>query len=228
VLPRPETQTTLLVAGLDDDRAVAALCEAMGTPWEVSGAAHLPKAVMSDMPEAESAAGGGAATLIRLEGFGPSVAYRAEKLAAALRPLGRVGRLDGAASAALWMSVRDAEAFAASMRPVWRVSVAPSAGPRVASTLQQRHAIRHFYDWSGGLVWIEASDEEDALASEIRAAVAAAGGGHATLIRGSAALRASVPPFEPQPPALAALSRRLKEQFDPRGILNPGRMVAGI
>ena len=45
-------------------------------------------------------------------------------------------------------------------------------------------------------------------------------------MRGSPALRAAVPPFEPQPEALAALSRRLKAQFDPRGILNPGRMVA--
>ena len=97
----------------------------------------------------------------------------------------------------------------------------------MVAALRKTHPIRYFYDWSGGLIWIEAIDGgPHGLAREIRTAVAAVGGGHATLMRGSPALRAAVPPFEPQPEALAALSARLKAQFDPRGILNPGRMVA--
>jgi FAD/FMN-containing dehydrogenase len=43
VLPRPEHEATLVISGLHDAAAVAALCEAMGTPWEVSGAAHVPE-----------------------------------------------------------------------------------------------------------------------------------------------------------------------------------------
>ena len=53
-------------------------------------------------------------------------------------------------------------------------------------------------------------------------------GGHATLVRASDDVRLSVPVFEPQPAPVMALSRRLKEAFDPEGILNPGRMYAGI
>jgi glycolate oxidase FAD binding subunit len=53
------------------------------------------------------------------------------------------------------------------------------------------------------------------------------GTGHATLIKGSPELRRSVPVFEPQPLPLAALADRIKESFDPRRILNPGRMVEG-
>jgi glycolate oxidase FAD binding subunit len=228
VLPRPETAATLVIAGLDDERAVAALCEAIGTPWEVSGAAHLPEAVVAEVPDAAFAAGGRAATLIRLEGFAPSVAYRAEKLQKAFAPLGHVSVLQTEASEALWRAVRDAVVFEATSGPVWRVSVAPTAGPRVVAALRDLAALRYFYDWSGGLVWIEAAeDAEDGLARDLRTAVAAAGGGHATLVRGSPVLRNAIPPFEPQPDPLAALSRRLKEQFDPRGILNPGRMVAG-
>ena len=117
---------------------------------------------------------------------------------------------------------------AARRMPVWRVSVAPNNGPTVVAALRKSHAIRYFYDWSGGLIWIEVADGgPHGLAREIRTAVATVGGGHATLMRGSPALRTAVPPFEPQPEALAALSGRLKAQFDPRGILNPGRMVAG-
>jgi glycolate oxidase FAD binding subunit len=71
---------------------------------------------------------------------------------------------------------------------------------------------------------------EDGGATVIRDAIRGADGrgtGHATLIKGSPELRRSVPVFEPQPPPLAALAGRIKESFDPRRLLNPGRMVEG-
>jgi glycolate oxidase FAD binding subunit len=228
VLPRPERTATLVIAGLSDDEAVAALCRAMGSPWDVSGAAHLPEGVVAEIPDAAFASGGAAATLVRLEGFAPSVAYRLDKLQTLFAGLGEMVLLEADASEAVWRAVRDAEIYESTAHPLWRVSVAPSMGPSVVAALRELHPIRHFYDWSGGLVWIEAlGDPFDGLAREIRVAVAATGGGHATLVRGSASLRAAVAPFEPQPEALAALAKRLKAQFDPRGILNPGRMVAG-
>jgi glycolate oxidase FAD binding subunit len=61
----------------------------------------------------------------------------------------------------------------------------------------------------------------------VRGAVAATGG-HATLIRAPAALRAAVDVFEPQAAAVAALTKRVKDNFDPKGVLNPGRMWAGV
>lgn len=228
VLPRPEVATTLVVAGLDDLTAVTALCKAMGTAYDVSGAAHLPEAMAAEIPDTSFATGGRAATLLRLEGIAPSVDFRAQKLTAAIGRLGEVSVLESDASEATWRAVRDAEMFSATPHPVWRVSVAPSAGPTVVGALKDRHDIRYFYDWAGGLIWIEVREEsEHALSREIRTVVAATGGGHATLVRGSPSLRAAIPPFEPQPEPLAALSKRLKEQFDPRGILNPGRMAAG-
>ncbi len=229
VLPKPEASATLVVAGLDDMTAVAALAKAIGTPFDVSGAAHLPEKLVAEVPDAAFASGGRAATLIRLEGIAPSVDYRAEKLTALVGRLGEVAVLEGTPSEATWHAVRDAAAFGATTHPVWRVSVAPTAGPTIIAALKDMEPIRHFYDWSGGLVWIEVGGEtKDGLELAIRSAIAAAGGGHATLVRGSTALRSAVPPFEPQPEALSALSKRLKEQFDPRGILNPGRMVAGV
>jgi glycolate oxidase FAD binding subunit len=227
VLPKPETVATLVVAALDDLIAVTALCKAMGTALDVAGAAHLPDEIAAEFPDTSFATGGRAATLIRLEGFAPSVDYRAQKLAAAIGRLGQVSVLEADASESLWRAVRDVEVFGTTHHPVWRISVAPSDGPTVVAALRKSHAIRHFYDWSGGLIWVEAIDGgPHGLAREIRTAVAAVGGGHATLMRGSPALRSAIPPFEPQPEALAALSGRLKAQFDPRGILNPGRMHA--
>ena len=95
-----------------------------------------------------------------------------------------------------------------------------------------RHLDTAWYlDWAGGLVWAAIAGGEDGGAAVIRDAIRGADGrgtGHATLMKGSPELRRSVPVFEPQPPPLTALVRRIKEGFDPRRILNPGRMVDGF
>jgi glycolate oxidase FAD binding subunit len=95
----------------------------------------------------------------------------------------------------------------------------------VAQTVARQLDARWFLDWGGGLVWLAVIEPGDAGAAVVRAAIG--GQGHATLVRGSPGLRAAVPVFEPQPGPLAALSRRVKDGFDPRHILNPGRMVEG-
>jgi glycolate oxidase FAD binding subunit len=226
VLPRAETAATVLVTGLDDRKAAQVMCAAMGSSCEISGAAHLPVDAAGRLPELAIA--GGAVTALRLEGFCPSVAYRKDALKAILAGAGSFDELGAEASQSLWRAIRDVAPLAKGDTPLWRISIAPAAGPDVVTALSALTA-RHFYDWSGGLIWLAVDDDktDDAGAELIRAAVAASGGGHATLVRGSAALRAAIPPFQPQEPALAALSKRLKENFDPNGILNPGRMVAG-
>ncbi len=90
--------------------------------------------------------------------------------------------------------------------------------------LRMQAAVDAFYDWQGGLAWLRMESGEPE-ADLMRALVKKHGGGHATLVRASPAERAASPVFQPQPPALAALSARLKEQFDPKTILNPGRMA---
>jgi glycolate oxidase FAD binding subunit len=85
-----------------------------------------------------------------------------------------------------------------------------------------RAAADVYYDWQGGLIWI--AMEGDPAAEILRGLIAEHGGGHATLVRGTPAVRVAIPVFQPQPAALAALSARLKQQFDPKGIFNPGRM----
>jgi glycolate oxidase FAD binding subunit len=226
VLPRAETAATVLVTGLDDRKAVAVMCAAMGSSCEVSAAAHLPAGAAGMISELATA--GGAVTVLRLEGFGPSVAYRKKALIDVIAGAGDIAELGAEASTSLWRAIRDAAPLAKGASPLWRISVAPTAGPAVLAALSPL-SLRHFYDWSGGLIWLAVDDDgaEDAGAELIRAAVASSGGGHATLVRGSTALRAAIPPFQPQAPALAALSKRLKDNFDPAGILNPGRMAAG-
>ena len=225
VLPRAETQATVLVEGLDDARACAAMAAAMGSSCDVSAAAHLPDHVASYFDGLPNAV---AATALRLEGVAPSVKHRKEVLAALMKPFGKVALLDEKESRALWRSVRQVKPFASEasrQRPLWRISTAPARGHEVAAAITP--AAQMFYDWAGGLIWVAMPYGDEPDAASIREAVASVGG-HATLVRASASVRASADVFQPQEPALAALSKRVKDAFDPKGVLNPGRMAAGV
>ncbi|MGF1660211.1 MAG: FAD-binding protein [Rubrimonas sp.] len=209
VLPAPEAVRTLILRGLDDRAAVRALSAALGSPYDVSGAAHDP---------AE-----GGRTLIRVEGFAQSAQERAEALRTALANFGDAEVVD---QPELWPAIRDVEAFAGRAGAVWRVSVKPSDGPELVGALTaQGVAQAALYDWGGGLVWLLTQAEGDAGAAAVRAETASRGG-HATLIRAPEAIRATVPVFPPEAAPVAALSAALRARFDPHGILNPGRMRA--
>ena len=228
VLPAPEKSRTVLVFGLDDARATEAMTAALNGPFEVSGAAHLPRAIASRSAVSCVRGAGGSVTALRIEGTGISVGARCEGLRALLRDRGALEELHTMNSATLWREIRDvAPLLPDAGKVVWRISVAPSEGARIAGAIAAARAAEFFYDWGGGLLWIATDASDDGGLRPIRAAVAASGG-HATLIRAADALRAAVPVFEPQPGALGALAARVKDSFDPKRILNPGRMVAGV
>jgi glycolate oxidase FAD binding subunit len=228
-LPRAETEETVLVLNLDDATARKAMVAAMGSYGDASAAAHLPKTAAARIAETASAAA--AATAFRLEGVAPSVAERRGILQTVLSPFGALGALSEEASRAFWRAIRDAAPFAANgpagTRDLWRISTEPMRGADVGSTLAEQADAELLYDWAGGLVWAAFPAADDARAPLVRAAVAVAGG-HATLIRAPAAVRAAVDVFTPEPPALAALTKRVRESFDPQGVLNAGRMWAGV
>ncbi len=113
-----------------------------------------------------------------------------------------------------WQHLRDQQLpfFAANGR-LWRLSVPPVCAPLKLDGEQ-------YIEWGGALRWLY-SDEDAAV---VRGAVSALGG-HATLYRGA---RDDEPLFHPLAPAMLQLQRRIKQAFDPAGILNPGRMYAEI
>jgi glycolate oxidase FAD binding subunit len=225
VLPAPETVATALLPGLSSEAAFAAMRDALASPCDVSGAAHLPAAVARSTSPPQ----GQAATVLRLEGPPPSVDARIASLSSALGPDRPFELLGPGESAALWSSVRDAAPFAATPAlPLWRLALPPAAFPWVAAEIAERLDARWFADWGGGRLWVElAHESEDAGAAVVRVAAQRAAG-HAVLIRASKALRARVPVFDPGTDAMAALTRRLKDSFDPHRVLNPGRMYEGV
>ena len=228
VMPKPETACTVVLHGLADEVAIPVLANALNSPFEVSGAAHLPATAARRSKVSVVAAGLGAATVMRLEGPRPSVVYRTTALESLV---GRGARLNEAETEAFWSEVGAVQPYLAQgSRIVWRLCPTPSHAPSVAySILSGLQSAEFYFDWGGGLIWLSLDSEEagpDAGAGIVRPVVKTAGG-HATLVVAPEAVRASVPVFEPLSAGLAQLTARVKSGFDPRGVLNPGRMQEG-
>ena len=200
VLPNVETQSTLVFHGLSPAQGVEAMSAALGSPFEVSGAAHHS----------------GMGTMLRLEGFATSVAYRIGRLKDRLQAFGEATVVEAGDSEQLWADVRDVAPLHGAAGDIWRMSVRPSAAPAVVTALATDAVL---LDWGGGLIWAALPAGTDG-----RRALAGIDG-HATLIRAEDDAASSVPVFQPEPPAVAALSAGLRAKFDPRGILNPGLMA---
>lgn len=217
VLPVAERTGSLVLRGVDAAAGVAALSRALGSPFGVSGAAWLPAAAAGRVP----AVGAGPLAIVRIEDFAPSVEYRLERLAALLEG---AERLEHDASLAAWAAIRDVAALdAAPGDAVWRCSVRPSRGPGVVAALDAAGA-RCFLDWGGGLVWVAGPP---GLHGPVTGAVRQAGGIW-TVMRGPESMRAAVDVVPAEAEPLARIARRVKAAMDPAGVLNPGRMVAGL
>ncbi len=225
VLPAPEKARTVLVFGLDAETAVTALSRAGGSPHEVSGLAHLPAAAAAASSVGYVAGAGAAVTAVRVEGPGPSVEHRCRALRQELGGFGPVEELHSRNSRGLWTEIRDVQPLLGDRdSDVWKLSLTPTAAPGIVGRILGQADGRALFDWAGGLVWLSLAPAGDAHHGIVRDAVG--GDGHATLLRAPVAVRRKVPVFQPQPAALAALTRRVKDSFDPQAILNRGRMFA--
>jgi glycolate oxidase FAD binding subunit len=232
VMPRPESERTLVLHALDDVAANRAMTTALGSPFDVTGAGHLPNSAfravlggLGDLGNRQQAV-----TLLRLEGITASVAHRADALARLLAPFGPAEILADAASAAIWSSIRDVQPFAANGAlgawPVWRIVCPPASGGALGRQLARDTGGDVIYDWGGGLIWAALPPKPDAHAALVRQRVGAVGG-HAALLRAPVEVRRNVDVFHPQQGGLAGLSERVRHSFDPNNILNRGRLARG-
>jgi glycolate oxidase FAD binding subunit len=232
-LPQPEKIRTLLVRwradGIYDHGAMKVMSKALGSAHDVSAAAHLPALAAATSSVDYVNSGGGGVTALRLEGPAPSVAHRTEVLKKEIGEFGAIEELHTTNSKTFWREVRDVKPFVGrdDLPYVWRISVPPADGSRTALYILEALKGEVFYDWGGGQVWLGLKAVTNAGAEVVRSAVEAVGG-HATLLRAPAEIRAEVPVFHPLSAAEAMVTAKIKEGFDPEAVLNPGRMYPGV
>lgn len=212
VLPRPSIVRTLALRGLSSNDALAAMTLAMRSQAEVAAASHLPPLH-----------GNPALTAIRIEGFGPSVNAREGVLRRLLEPIAPVVVLEAQQAAAHWEGIETGAYIPADAGPfLWRVSAPPAQG---ANILLSVDAFKGFglLDWAGGLCWARMPAN---VSPDFVRELAERAGGHAMLVDAPDEARAAIPALHPEPPAVTALSRRVRQAFDPTGVFETGRFPA--
>lgn len=219
-LPRPEASKSVLIPAADLATAVQHIAAILATPHEPSAAAILP----SDIAALAGFGYGQMLAVIRFEGFAISVNDRVNAVLS-LYPDG--DSIDDAASQTLWQAIGDTALLADAAGDIWKLSCAPSAAPLVINALPDEWPLRYYADWAGGLLWLDVPTG-DVAGTILRQVLADHGGGFAQLIRDAGNTRSLVPPFQPLPSPQLALHKRIKAAFDPKGILNPGRMHHAI
>jgi glycolate oxidase FAD binding subunit len=228
VMPRAPESRTILFPGLADEAAVGVMSAAMGTPYEVSGTIHLHAPLVGRLVDPEIAPAKTAVTALRLEGGPQSLAYRVAKLRRELSPFGDTYELDPQRSRSFWSDIRSLAFLSARFeRTLWRITIAPSKAPAIVRALSAFMDVSAAYEWSGGLVWLELPPSSDANVTELRR-VLAEFEADSMLMRAPRSVRSSIQVFHPLPLAKMQLVRGLKKAFDPAGVLNPGRMYAGV
>ncbi|KLN62164.1 hypothetical protein WH96_01105 [Kiloniella spongiae] len=223
VLPAPPEEKSYVLYELSDEEANRAMSVALNSSCEVSSAAHIPQIISNKLTqEAEERA----MTLFRLEGHGPSIAYRVDKLASILVDFGQGSLVADPESRSLWQKLRDAEVLSKSEeRSIWRISLPPAQGNAFMGCLKFNEQAEYYYDWAGGLIWLSLTGDHNAslLRDKLKSV-----GGHATLVRSAIGVEDAENPQQPLEPGEHALMKRIKDNFDPKAILNPGRLYADL
>ena len=228
VLPRAEKTRTVLLFGLEEQSAISVLSNVMASAHEPSALSHLPTTIAAHSSISLVSSAACAVTAVRVEGPTPSAIFRCEKLRETLSELGDVEELHGHRSTIFWNEVANVTPFVKQPElTVWRIAVAPTEAAVVTADIGSKCEAEWYYDWAGGLIWLATPQNDGTTNNLIRAAITAAGA-QGTLIRADTNVRAAVSVFEPLPAELYRLSVRVKQSFDPKGILNPGRLYAGM
>jgi glycolate oxidase FAD binding subunit len=220
VSPAPERVAGLVILDCAAETGLGVLRWAARLAVDASGLAYLPHHAMAHS-EVLDADGSGIA-IIRVDGTAPAVS---EKLALLRREFADrdLALLEADRTDALFREIGSGSFFAKMDSDIWRLSVPAS---QAYAALQDAGASFWYADWAGGLLWLEAP-ANDETAARLRG-ITQRFGGHATLMRAASKARMRLPVFEPEAPVRAALTRAVKAAFDPKHVLNPGRMFEGI
>jgi len=220
VLPAPACVTTVGVIAHSVTAALALLTRIASGPYSPTGLAYVPETLNAAGTFRTDVRG---RCLLRFEGTESGVNERVAVVSKALEPAVQSGVWTGAESAEIWRKLRDAAPVAA-CPVVLKLSLPPTAAPAVANALLARRLHDWYLDAGGAWYWIGV--EPDIAVELVRALreLLRPVGGSVVIMRAPTVVKSSAGVLTPQLPAMAALTARLKQSFDPLALFNPGRL----
>jgi len=233
VLPAPEESKTLVIHNKKLEFALDILDKAIGSSNDISGAVYLPKepkvnGCVMDIEKTfklNDLKDGGSLTAIRIEGSKNSVDQRLENLVDELKlQNSSISILEINQSEIFWNKIKNLEFFYNSNNSILRIVIPPSECVKLA--YQFANKFKYYLDWGGALMWLEAFELSEEMFDSIRKKVVKLGG-YVTMIKNSNYLPYVEDVFTINRERFD-ISQNIKKSFDPKRILNPGKMYTGI
>ena len=233
VLPAPEETITLVVHNLKIELAADLLNKAISSSNDISGAVFLPTepkcdGCVMDIEETfklNDLKRDGPLTAIRIEGSKRSIDERVQRLINELKIMNfNISILETYQSEIFWNKVRNLEFFSSTKNNILRIIIPPSQC--IQLMYQFSNKFKYYLDWGGALIWMEAFELTEEMFDSIRKKVVKQGG-YVTMIKNSDYL-----PYVEDVFTISRdrfnISQNIKKSFDPKRILNPGKMYTGI
>ena len=233
VLPSPEESKTLVIHNQKIESASFLLEQAISSSNDVSGATFLPKepkvsGCVMDIEKTfklNDLRHEGSLTAIRIEGSKNSVDQRVQNLVKELNIENfNISILGTYQSEIFWHKVKNLDFFSSSKNSIFRIVIPQSEC--VQLVYQFTNKFKYFLDWGGALVWVEAFELSEEMFDSIRKKVVKHGG-YVTMIKNSDYLPYVEDVFTINRDRFN-ISQNIKKSFDPKRILNPGKMYTGI
>ena len=233
VLPSPEESKTLVIHNQKLEFAADFLDQAISSSNDISGAIFLPKEPevhgcvmniektfkLNDLKHE------GSITAIRIEGSRNSINQRFKNLIKELKIINfDLSTLEAYQSEIFWNKVKSLEFFSNSKNSILRIVIPPSECVKLV--YQFSHKYKYYFDWGGALMWMEAFQLSEEIFESIRKKVVKLGG-YVTMIKNSDYLPYVDDVFTINRDRFN-ISQNIKKSFDPKGILNSGKMYTGI
>ena len=233
VLPAPEASKTLVIHNKKMESALDSLDKSISSSNDVSGAIFLPKepkiigCVMNieNTFKLNDLKQDGSITAIRIEGSKKSIDQRIENLINELKVINHnISILETYQSEIFWNKVKSLEFFSSSKNSILRAVIPPSECVNLVYQISNK--FKYYIDWGGALVWMEAFELSEEMFESIRKKVIRLGG-YLTMIKCSNYLPYVEDVFTTNRDRFN-ISQNIKKSFDPKRILNPGKMYTGI
>ena len=132
--------------------------------------------------------------------------------------------LDFYQSKLFWEKINNIELFSGTKNNLLRLVIPPAKSLDLMKHLKNN--FKYYIDWCGSLFWIEVLEEENIQIKEMKETIINLGG-YLTIVKKSESLSSDIDLFTINDTRLL-LSQKIKESFDPKKLLNPGKMYRGL
>ena len=225
VLPKPPSTKSLIIHNAHLKKSLEYLNISLSSTSDVSGAVFYPEYFKNQFT-LNDLVNKGPITAIRVEGVSSSIDDRLQNLVKELGLLSdEINFLEGEQSKIFWDYTQNLRVFSKTDKNLIKAVVPPSETLNVINNLK-KFLSRYFIDWGGNLIWMEVNKLNFSILKEINAVVNDLSG-YATVIKLEDSLKANLDIFKIDPIKLK-ISEKIKKSFDPKRILNPGKMYSGI